>query len=289
MTKKGGIILCGGSGTRLLPTTKYLNKHLIPIYDKPMIYYSLSILFLAGIRNITLVCNTEELQIYKNLLGEGEEFGVDISYSTQDKPEGIPHAINNALKVRSYDKFLTVLGDNFIFGEKFFTKLEQIFEETESCSIFSQSVKRPEKFGVVQVDDGNMITNIVEKPPAYISNKAVIGLYVFDNKFGSKFQNLNKSSRGEFEITDLIKEYGYENVNHYSIGRGTAWFDMGTTEDFYNTSSFVRTIQERQGLLVCSPHEICFRNNWISEENLKNYILNIEGSEYSEHLKYLFI
>jgi len=287
--KNGGIILCGGSGTRLLPTTKYINKHLIPIYDKPMIYYSLSILFLAGIKNITLVCNSNELNIFQNLIGDGEEFGVNISYSTQDNPEGIPHAINNALNVNPYDKFLTVLGDNFIFGEKFFTRLEQVFENTLSCSIFSQNVKKPENFGVVQLSDDNTITDIVEKPLSFVSNKAVIGLYIFDNEFRSKFQNLKKSARGEFEITDLIKQYGYENVTHNSIGRGTAWFDMGTTDDFYITSSFVRTIQERQGLLVCSPHEISYRNKWISEKEFKNYILEIEGSEYSEHLKNLFI
>ena len=138
--KTGGIILCGGSGTRLLPTTSYLNKHLMPIYDKPMIYYSLSIIFLSGIRNITLVCNTNQLNMFRDLLGNGEEFGVEITYSTQDEPEGIPHAINNALNTKPYSKFLTVLGDNFIFGEKFFTRLEKIFNSTETCSIFSQNV-----------------------------------------------------------------------------------------------------------------------------------------------------
>jgi len=287
--KYGGILLAGGYGTRLLPTTSYLNKHLIPIYDKPMIYYSLSVLLLSGIRNITLVCNENEVQIFRELLGDGEELGMEINYSMQNAPEGIPHAISTALEIGKYDKFLTVLGDNFIFGEKFFTRLEGIFSDTVNCSIFSQNVKNPENFGVIKTDDKGKINNIIEKPDSFISNKAIIGLYIFNEEFNDKFSKIKKSSRNEFEITDLIKEYKYENVNHIEIGRGTAWFDMGTTEDFYTTGSFVRTIQERQGLLVCSPHEIAFRNNWITENDLNNYIKKIDGSEYSEHLKNIFL
>jgi glucose-1-phosphate thymidylyltransferase len=283
--KTGGIILCGGSGTRLLPTTSYLNKHLMPIYDKPMIYYSLSIIFLSGIRNITLVCNTNQLNMFRDLLGNGEEFGVEITYSTQDEPEGIPHAINNALNTKPYSKFLTVLGDNFIFGEKFFTRLEKIFNSTETCSIFSQNVKNPENFGVIQLNEKNEIQKIVEKPKEYLSSKAVIGLYIFNSDFQNKFLEINKSDRNEFEITDLIMCYDNKQILHNPVGRGTAWFDMGTMEDFYISSSFVRTIQERQGLLVCSPHEIAYRNGWISKSELFNYINKIEGSEYSYNLK----
>lgn len=285
---KGGILLAGGAGTRLLPTTSYLNKHLIPIYDKPMIYYSLSIMLLSGVKNITLVCNESELSIFQKLLGDGNEFGININYSIQNSPEGIPHAISTALEVKHFDKFLTVLGDNFIFGEKFFTRLEGIFNDTKDCSIFSQVVKNPEKFGVIEVDEENQIKSIVEKPKSLISNKAVIGIYIFNSQFQDKFMQIKKSSRNEFEITDLIKEYEFHNINHIEIGRGTAWFDMGTTEDFYNTGSFVRTIQEKQGLLVCSPHEIAFRNKWIDEEDLKDYIIKIDGSEYAEHLKRIF-
>jgi len=283
--KTGGIILCGGSGTRLLPTTSYLNKHLMPIYDKPMIYYSLSIIFLSGIRNITLVCNTNQLNMFRDLLGNGEEFGVEITYSTQDEPEGIPHAINNALNTKPYSKFLTVLGDNFIFGEKFFTRLEKIFNSTETCSIFSQNVKNPENFGVIKLNEKNEIQKIVEKPKEYLSSKAVIGLYIFNSDFQNKFLEINKSDRNEFEITDLIMCYDNKQILHNPVGRGTAWFDMGTMEDFYISSSFVRTIQERQGLLVCSPHEIAYRNGWISKSELFNYINKIEGSEYSYNLK----
>ena len=284
----GGILLCGGAGTRLFPTTSYINKHLIPIYDKPMIYYSLSILFLSGIKNITIVCNSKDLSIFKSLLGDGEQFGVKLNYSVQENPDGIPHAINNALSENAYDKFVVVLGDNFVFGEKFFTRFEQIFNKTEKCAIFSQIVKNPENFGVVELDNNQNLKSLVEKPKKNISNKAVIGLYIFDSEFSNHFTNINKSKRNEYEVTDLVSQYGLENVDHIEIGRGTAWFDMGTTEDFYSTSSFVKTIQDRQGLLVCSPHEIAFRNNWISEKTFKEYINKIDGSEYSENLKKIF-
>ena len=287
--KTGGILLSGGEGTRLFPTTKYINKHLIPIYDKPMIYYSLSILLLSGLRNITLVCSKKDQDKFKALLGNGEEFGVDLKYSIQNKPEGIPHGISMALEENSYDKFITVLGDNFIFGDKFFTKLEGIFDETEKCSIFSQVVKNPESFGVVDVDLDNNILEIIEKPNKFVSNKAIIGLYIFNSDFISHFENIKKSKRQEFEITDLIKEYNLKNVKHNEIGRGTAWFDMGTTEDFHNTSMFVRTIQERQGLLVCSPHEIALRNDWITEKEFSKYLEKIKGSEYSENLKTILL
>ena len=252
----GGILLAGGAGTRLLPSTSYLNKHLIPIYDKPMIYYSLSILLLSGIKQITVVCNVNETEEFKKLLGNGEEFGVEIKYSTQESPEGIPHGISKALEINNFDKFITVLGDNFVFGEKFFTRLETIFNNSENCSIFSQTVKNPENFGVIKINESNEIDSIVEKPDIFVSNKAIIGIYIFNSNFQNIFSNIKKSKRGEFEITDIIKEYNFENVDHVEIGRGTAWFDMGTTEDFYSTGSFVRTIQERQGLLVCSPMKL---------------------------------
>ncbi|MAL65556.1 MAG: glucose-1-phosphate thymidylyltransferase [Candidatus Marinimicrobia bacterium] len=286
--KNGGILLCGGSGTRLYPTTNYLNKHLIPIYDKPMVYYSISILLMAGIKDITIVCNEKDLDSYHLLLGKGEEFGVNLNYSVQDEPEGIPHAISTALNETNYEKFITVLGDNFIFGEKFYTKLEQIFNDTNECTVFSQVVKNPENFGVINVDKENNILSIEEKPEKFISNQAIIGLYIFNSDFESHYSQIKKSDRNEYEILDIISSYGLDNVNHIPIGRGTAWFDMGTTEDFYSTGSFVRTIQERQGLLVCSPHEIAFRNNWINKNQFESYITKIDGSEYSDNLKSIF-
>tara|TARA_B100001996_G_scaffold21306_1_gene17062 strand:+ start:122 stop:988 length:867 start_codon:yes stop_codon:yes gene_type:complete len=283
----GGILLCGGYGTRLLPTTKYINKHLIPIYDKPMVYYSLSILLLSGIKEITIISNLEEKEVFYELLGSGEEFGVVFNYVTQDAPLGIPQAIDLALDKSDYEKSLTVLGDNFIFGEKFFTNLENIFQETEKVAIFSQHVKNPEEFGVVEVDEKNNVINLVEKPKETISSRAVIGLYIFNNEFKNHFSNTTQSKRGEYEILDVVSNYGKESISHNKIGRGTAWFDMGTTNAFYKCSSFVKTIQDEQGLLVCSPHEIAFRNGWIDQNQLSDYLDRIKGSEYSENLQYL--
>ncbi len=283
--KTGGILLCGGYGTRLLPTTSYINKHLIPIYDKPMIYYSLSILLLAELKDITIVCDNKDLNSFKSLLKDGEEFGVEINYAVQDSPMGIPHGISSALDVKNYEKFICALGDNFIFGQNFYSKLHNYFIENTEATIFTQHVKDPERFGVAELSENNQeILSLVEKPKEFISNNAVIGLYIFDDKFQENFKNTSVSSREEFEIIDIIKNYELKNVTHHGIGRGTAWFDMGTTESFYNSSSFVRTIQERQGLLVCSPHEIAFRNNWIDENDLNKYIESIKGSEYSENL-----
>ena len=283
--KTGGILLCGGYGTRLLPTTSYINKHLIPIYDKPMIYYSLSILLLAEIKDITIVCDGNDLNSFKSLLKDGEEFGVQINYAVQDSPLGIPHGISSALDTNNYEKFICALGDNFIFGQNFYSNLHSFFNENNQTTVFTQHVKDPERFGIAELSkDKKKILSLVEKPKQFISNNAVIGLYIFDDKFQEHFKNTKVSGRDEFEIIDIIKNYKLENVQHREIGRGTAWFDMGTTESFYNSSSFVRTIQERQGLLVCSPHEIAFRNNWIDEVSLVNYIKSIEGSEYSENL-----
>ena len=180
--KTGGILLAGGRGTRLYPNTKIINKHLLPIFDKPMIYYSLSILLLAKIKDITLICNPEDEMDYRNLLGNGEELGVNINYSLQDSPEGIPHAINTALEVSDYDRFMTVLGDNFLYGREFFNSLENNFYKSEDISIYYQKVRNPELYGVIKWD-GNVIEDLVEKPANFLSNDAVIGLYIFDSNF----------------------------------------------------------------------------------------------------------
>ena len=242
----GGILLCGGYGTRLLPTTKYLNKHLILVWQANGLLFTFN--FLLSVKNITIVCNKEELDVFQNLLGSGDEFGVTFNYAVQDSPLGIPQAIDLALQVTPYEKSLTVLGDNFIFGEKFFTKLETIFNEADSVSIYSQYVKNPEWFGIVEVDEKNNVLSLVEKPKNFISNKAVIGLYIFNKNFVNNFSDTSKSDRGEYEILDVVKNYGLKNVNHQHIGRGTAWFDMGTVSAFYKCSSFVKT---------CKTNKVC--------------------------------
>ncbi len=283
MQKTGGILLAGGKGTRLYPNTKIINKHLMPIYDKPMIYYSLSILLLARIEDITIVCNPEDEVVYKKLLGEGDQLGINIRYSTQESPNGIPDAINTALIKSNYERFMVVLGDNFLYGREFFNSLKNTFFESDDISIYYQKVRNPELYGVIKWKNDH-IEDLIEKPTNFLSNDAVIGLYIFDNEFTTHFEKLEKSKRGEFEIIDIIKQYGLKEAITNYVGRGTAWFDMGSSEDFFNSSQFVKTIQDRQGLLICSPHEISYRNGYITIQDIENYIKSIKGSEYADNL-----
>jgi glucose-1-phosphate thymidylyltransferase len=283
MEKNGGILLAGGKGTRLYPNTKIINKHLMPIYDKPMIFYSLSIFMLSKIRDITVVCNPSDELAYKKLLGNGEQFGINITYSKQEQPDGIPDAINSAQMISNYEKFMVVLGDNFLYGRDFYNILSSNIENHLNAAIYYQKVKDPSPYGVIKWENKKVI-DLIEKPTEHVSNDAVIGLYIFDNKFSKYFDNLKKSRRNEYEIVDIIKSYGLDKVTSNYIGRGTAWFDMGSSEDFFNSSQFVKTIQDRQGLLVCSPHEIAFRNNWIDLEEIKSYLKEVDGSEYAENL-----
>ena len=284
MNNSGGVLLTGGYGTRLFPNTKVVNKHLLPIYDKPMVYYSLSILMLTGIREITIVCNPKDEPFYNDLLGNGKNLGININYSLQDSPEGIPHAINTALEVNFFDRFMVVLGDNFLYGRDFFSNLESNFISSEKPSIYYQKVRNPELFGVIKWDEDNIL-DIIEKPSQYISNDAVIGVYIFDSNFKNHFQKLKKSTRNEFEIVDLIKDYQLENIDSHYVGRGTAWFDMGSNDDFFNCSQFVKTIQDRQGLLLCSPHEIAYRKGWIGFDEIIKSIEKYKNSEYATTLE----
>ena len=284
MNNSGGVLLTGGYGTRLFPNTKVVNKHLLPIYDKPMVYYSLSILMLTGIREITIVCNPKDEPFYNDLLGNGKNLGININYSLQDSPEGIPHAINTALEVNSFDRFMVVLGDNFLYGRDFFSNLESNFISSEKPSIYYQKVRNPELFGVIKWDEDNIL-DIIEKPSQYISNDAVIGVYIFDSNFKNHFQKLKKSTRNEFEIVDLIKDYQLENIDSHYVGRGPAWFDMGSNDDFFNCSQFVKTIQDRQGLLLCSPHEIAYRKGWIGFDEIIKSIEKYKNSEYATTLE----
>ena len=223
-----GILLCGGRGTRLLPTTSYLNKHLIPIYDKPMVYYSLSILLMSGVNNISIIHNSNDKEQFENLLGDGEQFGIKIKYVEQPVAGGIPEAINLATEAESEEKTVTVLGDNFIFGEKFYTKLEEIINNTGKSSIFSQVVKSPEEFGVVEVVEGEIIS-IQEKPSKPKSDYIAVGLYLFDNLCFEYIKSIQKSDRGEYEITSLIEKYLENNALNFQFTNGW-WVDAGTPE-----------------------------------------------------------
>jgi glucose-1-phosphate thymidylyltransferase len=283
MNKTGGILLAGGKGTRLYPNTLITNKHLMPIYDKPMIYYSLSILLLAQIKDITIVCNPNDQAVFKKLFNNGEQFGINITYSIQDNPSGIPDAINTAQKISNYEKFMVVLGDNFLYGRDIFQTIKENFTKANNASIFYQTVRNPDQYGVIRWE-GKSVYDVVEKPKEFVSNDAIIGLYIFDKSFSHYFNQIKKSEREEFEIVDIIKLYGLDDISANFIGRGTAWFDMGSSEDFFNSSQFVKTIQDRQGLLVCSPHEIALRNGWISVDQLQDFLNNIRGSEYASNL-----
>jgi glucose-1-phosphate thymidylyltransferase len=283
MNKTGGILLAGGKGTRLYPNTLITNKHLMPIYDKPMIYYSLSILLLAQIKDITIVCNPNDQAVFKKLFNNGEQFGINITYSIQDNPSGIPDAINTAQKISNYEKFMVVLGDNFLYGRDIFQTIKENFTKANNASIFYQTVRNPDQYGVIRWE-GKSVYDVVEKPKEFVSNDAIIGLYIFDKSFSHYFNQIKKSEREEFEIVDIIKLYGLDDISANFIGRGTAWFDMGSSEDFFNSSQFVKTIQDRQGLLVCSPHEIALRNGWISVDQLQDFLNNIKGSEYASNL-----
>ncbi len=283
-----GVLLAGGTGTRLFPLTRILNKHLLPIYDKPMIYYSLSILLMSKIKDIVIVCNQESLEKFQLLLNDGSEFGVNISYSVQEEPEGIPHAIYTATKNFDYKQLLTVLGDNFVYGREFYKNILDKAKNKNTTTIFTQNVKNPEDFGIVELDPiSNKVINLHEKPKTFVSSKAVIGIYYFDSQFNQLFELQKKSLRGEYEIIDIIKSYGLENIDSYDIGRGTAWFDMGSFDDYFNTSLFVKTIQDRQGTFVNSPHEIAFRNKFIGKEEIEKFIYSNKNSEYAHGLEYL--
>ncbi len=281
-----GVILAGGYGTRLFPLTKVINKHFLPIFDKPMIYYSLSILLLFKIENISIVCNPEDEKQYINLLGNGEEFGVNISYAIQNKPEGIPHGIKTGIKNFPEEDFLVILGDNFLYGREFFEDFQETINKTDGASIFCQKVVNPEDYGVALLKN-DLLEKLVEKPKNHVSDNAIIGLYKFDDRFNELFKNLKKSDRNEFEIIDILYEYGLKNIKVNNIGRGSTWFDMGSFESFFNASLFVKTIQERQGMLVSSPHEIAYKNGSIDELIIEKFIEKYKNSSYTESLKYL--
>ncbi|MDC3103759.1 sugar phosphate nucleotidyltransferase [Acidimicrobiaceae bacterium] len=281
-----GIILAGGYGKRLYPITKVTNKHFLPIFDKPMIYYSLSILLLFKIENITIVCNPEDENSFQNLLKDGKDFGVNIKYKIQEKPEGIPHGIIKGLDENQENDFLVVLGDNFLYGREFYNEFSKKLNDSLNIGLFVQEVNNPSDYGIANIQNGKVL-EIVEKPTKFISNNAVIGLYKFNKDFPSVFDNIKKSKRKEFEIVDIFNQYGLNNIDVNNIGRGTTWFDMGSFENFFNSSLFVKTIQERQGLLVSSPHEIAFNNGYIDREFILKYIETNKNSIYARSLNYL--
>ena len=285
---KKGIILAGGRGTRMSPLTKAVNKQLLPVYDKPLIYYPLSILMLAKIKKILIIVNKGQLNQYKKLIPDGINLGIDIKYLEQEKPIGLPDAFILGKKFIGKDKIAMILGDNFYYGQSLSKKLRECTKLKNGAKIFLHQVSKPHLFGVAKLDKKNKILNIIEKPKKKISNYAITGLYFFDNKVVNYSKNLKPSSRGELEITDLLKKYLKTNtLKAELIGRGGAWLDTGSIDDLYKTSTFVHAIEQRQGLKIACLEEIAFLNKWISKKEILNQIKFYGNCEYSNYLKKL--
>ena len=285
---KKGIILAGGKGTRMSPLTKAVNKQLLPIYDKPLIFYPLSILMLSGIRNILIVVNKGQLEQYKKILPNGDNLGIKISYTEQPSPKGLPDAFLIGEKFINNDNVALILGDNFFYGQNLTNKLRKQAQLSKGASVFLHPVKKTELYGVAKIDKKNKIIGIKEKPKKFYSNYAVTGLYYFDKKVIEYSKKLKPSKRKELEIVDLLNIYKKKNrLKADFIGRGGAWLDTGTLDDFYKTSAFVEAIENRQGLKIACIEEIAFRNRWINSKNIKNAIKFYGNCKYSEYLKKL--
>ena len=285
---KKGIILAGGKGSRMSPLTKAVNKQLLPIYDKPLIYYPLSVLMLAGIREILIIVNKGQLGQFKKILQNGERLGIKIKYLEQSEPKGLPDAFILGEKFIGNEKIALILGDNFFYGQSLTNKLKNCIKLSSGCKILLHPVKRPEVYGVAKIDKRNKIISLIEKPKNSKSNLAVTGLYFFDNKVVSYSKSLKPSKRKEIEIIDLINKYKKKNkIKFEYLGRGGAWLDAGSVEDFYNTSAFVSAIENRQGLKIACLEEIAFNYSWINKDDIKQAIKFYGNCTYSNYLKRL--
>ena len=285
---KKGIILAGGKGTRMSPLTKAVNKQLLPIYDKPLIFYPLSILMLAGIKNILIIVNKGQLYQYKKLIPNGNNLGIKITYLEQDKPRGLPDAFVIGEKFIGKDNVAMILGDNFFYGQNLTSKLKENTRIKKGARVVLHKVQHPEAFGVAKVDKKNKILLIKEKPKKFLSDLAITGLYFFDNKVVELAKKLKPSKRGEVEIIDLLNFYKSKNqLSADIIGRGGAWLDTGSIEDFYKTSAFVSAIENRQGFKIACLEEIALNNKWISKKQIFKAINFYGNCEYSNYLRKL--
>ncbi|MDC0449627.1 sugar phosphate nucleotidyltransferase [Pelagibacteraceae bacterium] len=285
---KKGIILAGGSGTRMSPITKAVNKQLLPLYDKPLFYYPLSVLMLAKIREVLIIVNKGQIDQFKKVLPNGDNIGIKITYAEQEKPKGLPDAFVVGEKFIGNSPVALILGDNFFFGQNLTKKLIQSSNLSKGAKIFLHPVKNPSLYGVASINKKNKILNIAEKPKQGKSNLAITGLYFFDNKVIKFSKSLKPSKRNETEIVDLLKKYKIRNqLTAEILGRGGAWLDTGSIKDFNNTSNFIGTIENRQGFKIGCIEEIAFTNKWIKKINLKKAINFYGRCEYSEYLKKL--
>ena len=285
---KKGIILAGGKGTRMSPLTKAVNKQLLPIYDKPLIFYPLSILMLAKIKDILIIVNKGQLEQYKKILPNGNNLGIKITYMEQDKPRGLPDAFILGEKFIGKSNVAMILGDNFFYGQNLSSKLLKNTKLKDGAKIVLYKVQKPEAFGVAKINSYNKIISIKEKPKKFFSDLAITGLYFFDNKVVSFAKKLKPSKRNELEIVDLLNLYRKRNkLTADLIGRGGAWLDTGSIEDFYKTSAFVSAIENRQGFKIACLEEIAYNFKWISKSNVRNAIKFYGNCNYSKYLNNL--
>jgi len=281
-----GIILAGGSGSRLYPITRALSKHLIPIYDKPMIYYPLSVLMLAGIRDILIISTPEHIPIYKKILLDGKWLGLSISYAVQDQPRGLADAFIVGESFIDRQKVALILGDNVFYGQGFSPILQDAAALKEGAVIFGYYVQNPKEFGIVEFGEGNIVLSLEEKPAQPKSNYAIPGLYFYDEHVVEYAKTIKPSARGEIEITDLNREYLKRGtLRVQQLGRGFAWLDTGTYDGLLEASNFVGTIQKRQGLYIACLEEIAYRNGYISLDQLVKLSENLKNTDYGHYLR----
>ncbi len=280
-----GIILAGGSGTRLYPITKSVSKHLLPIYDKPMIYYPLSVLMLAGIKDILIITTPEDQSLFKRLLNDGSQYGIKLSYALQPNPDGLAQAFIIGEKFIGKDQVCLILGDNIFYGDNLGQLLKKSFLKTKGATIFTYQVSQPDQFGIVEFDKKNNVISIEEKPQKPKSYNAVTGLYFYDNDVVQIAKTIKPSPRGELEITSINQIYlSKKKIKAIRLGRGFAWLDTGTYKTLLNASQFVETIESRQGYKIACLEEISFNQGWISDRQVRAIANSLKKNSYKDYL-----
>ncbi len=283
---KKGIILAGGKGTRLSPLTKILNKQLLPLYDKPLIFYPLSVLMLAGIKDILIITNRGDTNLFKKILDNGKNLGIKISYKEQKKPNGLPEAFIIGEKFIKNQSVALILGDNFFYGQGFTNRIKEKIQENRGATIFTYIVNNPSDYGIVELNKNNEIKNILEKPKKTNSKLAITGFYLFDKNVVNYSKKLKPSKRKELEIVDLIKKYlKHKKLDAEFMGRGSAWLDTGSVQNMNETAQFISSIERRQGLKIGCLEEIAYINKWISKRNIFKSIKFYGKCEYSQYLE----